>query len=66
MRGGRKRHAAACNIVRRGAAYTPAITRGVFHGDGPAAVVLFALVVLMVAKAVRMVPQGYEWTVEAG
>lgn len=29
-----------------------------------AAVVLFALVVL-VAKAVRMVPQGYEWTVEA-
>ncbi len=29
-----------------------------------AAVVVFALVVL-VAKAVRMVPQGYEWTVEA-
>ena len=29
-----------------------------------AVVVLFALVVL-VAKAVRMVPQGYEWTVEA-
>jgi len=29
-----------------------------------AAIVVFALVVL-VAKAVRMVPQGYEWTVEA-
>jgi hypothetical protein len=64
MREGGKGSQAVGNVVRHGRAYTRAVFRGGIPMVQILALILLFAGIIILFKTVRMVPQGYEWTVE--